>query len=64
MAFVARPRSKAGGTETHNASVFGSAVNLQALSGFGGNSEDHSGQFNRRVQQLGSFYQRVFQELQ
>src|SRR5437016_4289747 len=34
MAFVARPRSKAGGTETHNASVFGSAVNLQALSGF------------------------------
>ncbi|HEU0047799.1 MAG TPA: alpha/beta hydrolase, partial [Nitrososphaera sp.] len=64
MAFVARPRSKAVGAETHNASVFGSVVNLQPLCGFGADSQDHSGQFNWRIQQLGSLYQRLFEDLQ
>ncbi len=64
MSFVARPRSKAVGAEIHSASVFGNVVNLQSVCNFGNGQEDHSGQFNRSIQQLNAFYQRVFQELQ
>jgi hypothetical protein len=63
MSFVARPRSKAAGAELHNATVFGNVVNLETLCDFGGGQQDHSGQFNRSIQQVPGFYQRVFQEI-
>ena len=68
MSFVARSRSKAFGAETHSASLVnqlgGVAVNLETLSGFGGARDDHSGQFNRPIQQLDSFYSRLLMELE
>ena len=66
MAFVARPRSKAAGAEPHSSFVFqglGSAISLQALCGFDTDESDHSGQFNRRIQQVTQFYQQLVVEL-
>ena len=63
LSFVARPRSKAAGAEPHNATVFGSVINLQATCNFGRLQTDHSGQFNRRIQELNEFYHRMFVEL-
>jgi len=63
MAFVARPRSKAAGAELHNATVFGSAVNLEATCGFGADFSDHGGQFMRSIQDLTPFYSRMVSEL-
>jgi hypothetical protein len=62
MSFAARPRSRAMGTELHSASLFNNAVNLETLCNFGAGQQDHSGQFNRSIQQVTNFYQRVFQE--
>jgi hypothetical protein len=63
MAFVARPRSRAAGAELHNATVFGSVLNLQTSCNFGLEVADHSGQFTRPIQQLRPFYQRMVSEL-
>jgi hypothetical protein len=63
LSFVARPRSRAVGTETHNASVFGSVLNLQATCNFGAGVNDHSGQFTRPIQQLKPFYARMMDEV-
>jgi hypothetical protein len=63
MAFVARPRSRAAGAELHNATVFGSVLNLQTSCNFGPEVGDHSGQFTRPIQQLQPFYQRMVSEL-
>jgi hypothetical protein len=63
LSFVARPRSKAVGAEIHNETVFGAVLNLQTACNFGGDVDDHSGQFTRPVQQLKPFYQRMVAEL-
>lgn len=64
-AFVARPRSKALGAEPNSAIVFGEAgaVDLHLLCGFDSDETDHSGQFNRGIQALHPFYQRMLDEL-
>jgi len=67
MAFVARPRSKAAGAEPHSALIFGtigSAIDLHALCGLDSDRPDHSGQFNRRIQELGPFYDRMIIDLE
>jgi hypothetical protein len=63
LSFVARPRSKAAGAELHNATVFGSVLNLETACNFGAGVDDHSGQFTRRIQDLGPFYKRMADEL-
>ena len=64
MAFVARARSKAAGAEPNDAfASLGSSVNLRSLCGFDSDQPDHSGQFERRIQQLDPFYQRIINEL-
>jgi hypothetical protein len=63
LSFIARPRSKAAGAEIHNATVFGSVLNLQTACDFGSDVDDHSGQFTRSIQQLRPFYQRMAAEL-
>ena len=63
MAFVARPRSKSAGAEENTPSVFPLSFDLQIQSNFGRDRGDHSGQFNRRIQQLGNFYKRLFDEI-
>jgi len=63
MAFAARPRSKAAGAELHNASVFGSVLNLESSCNFGADFKDHGGQFLRGIQELGPFYSRMNEEL-
>ena len=67
MAFVARPRSKAAGAEPRSALIFdsiGSAIDLHALCGLDSDRPDHSGQFNRRIQELGPFYDRMIIDLE
>jgi hypothetical protein len=63
MAFAARSRSKAAGAELHNATVFGSVLNLESACNFGAGVDDHSGQFTRSIQELGPFYRRMADEL-
>jgi hypothetical protein len=63
MSFVARPRSKAAGSELHNATIFGSVVNLESSCNFGAGFDDHGGQFMRPIQQLDTFYRRFVDEL-
>jgi probable HAF family extracellular repeat protein len=63
MAFAARPRSKAAGAELHNATVFGSVLNLESSCNFGADFSDHGGQFMRPIQDLNSFYTRIAEEL-
>jgi len=62
MAFVARPRSKAIGADSNSSSVFSHSYNLQDY-GFNGERTDHSGQFNRNIQQLSGFYEAFYNEL-
>lgn len=62
MACVARPRSKAIGAEPNSANVIQDSINLASYS-FDGTQGDHSGQFNRRIQQLSNFYQKIFSEI-
>jgi hypothetical protein len=64
MSFVARPRSKAIGAEPNSSSVFSDSVNLGTEDGFDGRASDHSGQFNRDIQQLNKFYQDIYKELE
>ena len=63
MSFVARPRSRAVGSEGNSAVVFTTSIDLQTEYGFTRDQGDHSGQFNRRIQQLDGFYRRVLQEV-
>ena len=63
MAYVARPRSKAIGAEPNSANVFPDSVNL-ADYGFGEAQSDHSGQVNRRIQQVSDFYKKIFDEME
>ena len=63
MAYVARPRSKAIGAEPNSSAVFPSSIDLTAQYGFGRAQSDHSGQFNRRVQQVHDFYTSILDEL-
>ena len=63
MAFVARPRSKAAGADSENASVFDSVLNLKSTCNFGADATDHSGQFQRPIQSLTRFYNHLLNEL-
>jgi hypothetical protein len=63
FSFVARPRSKAAGAELHNATVFGSVLNLESSCNFGAGFNDHGGQFMRGIQELDPFYRRMLEEL-
>jgi hypothetical protein len=57
MAFAARPRSYAVGAQPGVDSVIlGSEVDLAGAFGFGREESDHSGQFNRAIQQVLNFY--------
>ena len=59
MPFVARPRSKAVGAQGGiQGQIQGEEVDLQAQFGFGGAASDHSGQWNRNIQDpaVGPFY--------
>ena len=64
--FVARPRSRAvGAGEGTAANPLASGpiranVNMRTTFGFGREDYDHSGQFNRRIQQVYDLYGRVF----
>ena len=59
-AFIARPRSKAAGAESQTGGQVRGGANLNdPRYGFGNQREDHSGQFNRRIHQLQSFYSDV-----
>jgi hypothetical protein len=62
LAYVARPRSKAIGAEPNSAAVFTNSIDLTTY-GFTGVLADHSGQFARRIQLVGDFYQAIFDEL-
>jgi hypothetical protein len=51
MPFVARPRSKAVGAQAGaQGQILGAEVNLETQLGFGNGTFDHSGQFNRNIQ--------------
>ncbi len=63
MAYVARPRSQAIGAEPNSSAVFPTSIDLRAQFGFGRDRSDHSGQFERRIQQVHEFYQAIFDEL-
>lgn len=64
--FVARPRSKAvGAVEGTTANplpggAINGDVNLRTDFGFGREDYDHSGQFNRRIQEVDELYSRIF----
>ncbi len=62
MAYIARPRSKALGAEPNSSSLVPDSVNLEEY-GFGGVRSDHSGQFNRRIQEVSDFYKKLFDEM-
>ena len=65
--FVARPRSKAlgavEGTPSNPlaASPITGSVNMRTFYGFGNQDFDHSGQFNRSIQELDGLYNRIFE---
>lgn len=60
MAFVARPRSRGVGTQIGVQGVIqGGEVNLEVEYGFTHDSGDHSGQYNRPIQQVHPFYERL-----
>ena len=67
-AFVARPRSKAAGAvegTLENPSLNGMVnVNLRTTYQFGRENSDHSGQFNRRIQQVDDLYQHILNIVQ
>jgi len=63
MSFVARPRSKAIGAEPNSAVIFPNSINLQTDYSFGPADSDHSGQFNRRIQQVSGIYKTIFDEI-
>ena len=55
-AFIARSRSKAVGATGTTGGAVSDAVNLEVNYGFTGNDYDHSGQFNRPIQQVDDLY--------
>ena len=63
--FVARPRSKAvGAVDTSLGNLPGVAIGeSESLFDYGFRDQDydHSGQFNRRIQELHELYQRIFE---
>ncbi len=60
MSFIARPRSKAVGAENSTGGSIDSNVDLRGPDyGFTGADYDHSGEFNRRIQQTQKFYRKV-----
>ena len=62
MPFVARPRSQAVGEQASiNGQIQGQELNLQTQLGFGSGESDHSGQFNRNIQEapIWPFYFRL-----
>jgi pimeloyl-ACP methyl ester carboxylesterase len=60
MAFVARPRSRGVGTQIGVQGVIqGGEANLEVEYGFTHDSGDHSGQYNRPIQQVHPFYERM-----
>ena len=63
MAYVARPRSKALGAEPNSTTIFPNSLDLAARYGFGGGRSDHSGQFDRRIQQVHELYNAISDEL-
>jgi hypothetical protein len=63
MAYVARPRSRAIGAEPNSDAVFPISIDLGAQYGFGRGLSDHSGQFERRIQQVHEFYKAIFDQL-
>jgi hypothetical protein len=65
MAFVARPRSFAVGAQPDVQGVISEQgqVDLAAQFGFGRESWDHSGEFNRSIQQMASFYRTLLNTL-
>jgi hypothetical protein len=64
MPFVARPRSQGAAVVPGIAgAIQGGEVNLNASFGFAGLSSDHSGEFNRNVQQTTDFYSTLLEKL-
>ena len=66
MPFVARPRTKAVGAQSGvQGQIHGEEVDLQAQFGFGGAASDHSGQWNRNIQDpaVGPFYFKLRENL-
>jgi len=64
MAFCARPRSYAIGAQPGvHGMISGAEVDLHVQFGFGADVSDHSGQYNRNIQQLGGFYFTLRQKL-
>jgi hypothetical protein len=66
MSFLSRPRTQAVGAMPGLGGALntGNQVDLQALVGFTGNWYDHSGEFNRPIQQLQPFYTTLLDRLQ
>ena len=62
MSFIARPRSKAAGGRADVGGKLGGQVNIGAGSdsSFGDQLTDHSGQFNRRSQEVQPFYDSLY----
>ncbi len=61
MSFVARPRSEAAGASTSVGGRITDRYNVgpDTPSDFRDNASDHGGQFNRRIQQLGPYYENL-----
>ena len=62
MSFVARPRSEAAGASTSVAGRITARYDVgpDTPSDFRDNASDHGGQFNRRIQQVGPYYENLF----
>ena len=58
-AFVARSRTKAVGALDYAGGPIGAKINLRDDYGFGRERSDHSGQFTRNIQKLGSLYKKM-----
>ncbi len=63
MAFAARPTCRAVGAEGAAQGAVNGSVDVKSSFGFGELRPDHSGQFNRNIQQLQRFYQRLKEKL-
>ena len=64
MTYVARSRTRAVGALARvGGSVKGGEVNLETAFGFTPSREDHSGQFNRKIQDVHGFYETLHKKL-
>lgn len=63
IAFVGRSRSRALGAMTNAMGRINETVQLDVDFGFTSNRSDHSAQFNRDIQDVAGFYQRLIEEL-